>query len=88
MTSVRVTVSGQVQGVWYRQSCADVAIAAGVHGWVRNNADGAVEAMLEGSAEAVERVVSWMRVGPRLAVVEHVRVTDERPTGAGSFVVR
>lgn len=88
MVSVRVTVSGRVQGVWYRQSCADVAIAAGVHGWVRNKSDGTVEAMLEGGAGAVEQVISWMRVGPSRAVVEDVRVTDEPPTGATSFVIR
>lgn len=85
---VRVVVSGRVQGVWYRQSCRDIAVAAGVRGWVRNNPDGTVEAVLEGDAEAVERVVAWMRTGPDRAIVAALHRTDEDPTGATSFVVR
>lgn len=88
MVRARVIVSGRVQGVWYRQTCQDVALAAGVRGWVRNNADGTVEAVLEGGAEAVERVVAWMRVGPRHAVVDEVRVTYEPPAHERSFAVR
>lgn len=88
MIRVRVIVSGQVQGVWYRQSCRDVARAAGVRGWVRNIADGTVEAVLEGDTEAVERVVAWMRVGPSRAVVDDLRLTNEPPTGESSFGVR
>jgi acylphosphatase len=88
MVCVRVTVSGRVQGVWFRHSCADVAIEAGVHGWVRNNPDGTVEALLEGEPDAVERVVAWMRIGPRRAFVEDVLVAEEEPTGASAFEVR
>ena len=85
---VRVVVTGRVQGVWFRQSCRDVAVAAGVHGWVRNRADGRVEAVLEGDQEAVDAVVEWMRLGPRHAVVHDVQLTVEQPEGARSFVVR
>ena len=88
MSRARVVVSGHVQGVWYRQSCRDVAVAAGVQGWVRNKADGTVEAVLEGEPEAVERVLTWMRVGPSRAVVADVRVTHEPPEQESSFVVR
>lgn len=88
MVRVRVVVSGRVQGVWYRQSCREVADAAGVRGWVRNNRDGNVEALLEGEREAVEQVLAWMRVGPRSAVVDGLTVTDEEPGDERSFVVR
>jgi acylphosphatase len=88
MIRARVIASGRVQGVWYRQSCRDVAMSAGVRGWVRNNADGTVEAVLEGDEAAVERVVAWMRTGPPGAVVEDLRVANEPPEGARSFEVR
>ncbi len=84
----RIFVEGRVQGVWYRQSCQQVAIAEGVAGWVRNNDDGSVEAALEGDPEAVERVVSWMRIGPPRAVVTRVKVVDETPRDEQGFRVR
>jgi len=85
---VRAIVSGQVQGVWYRQSCRQVAEAEGVHGWVGNNVDGTVEAVLEGDEEAVERVLAWMRSGPPRAVVEELRRTDEAPRGEAGFTIK
>jgi acylphosphatase len=84
----RVVVSGRVQGVWYRESCRREAEALGVAGWVRHNRDGTVEAALEGDRAAVEKLVAWMRAGPRLAVVTDIAVTDEPPTGAHGFDVR
>lgn len=84
----RVIVKGRVQGVWYRQSCQNEALAAGVAGWVRNNDDGTVEAVLEGDAAAVDRVLSWMRLGPSRALVTGVQIMDEPPRGEQSFGVR
>ena len=83
-----VWVSGRVQGVWFRQSCADEARAAGVTGWVRNCADGRVEAVFEGPGHAVDRMVAWCRVGPPRAVVENVDVVREEPEGLSGFSVR
>ena len=77
-----------MQGVWYRQSCQFEAVAAGVAGWVRNNDDGTVEAVLEGDAAAVDRVLSWIRSGPSRAVVTGVEIMDEPPRGEQSFKVR
>jgi acylphosphatase len=84
----RVIVSGRVQGVWYRESCRREAIARNVRGWTRNNRDGTVEAVLEGSHRDVEQVVTWMRVGPPRAVVMDVEVHHEAPHGEQGFVVR
>ena len=77
-----------MQGVWYRQSCQHQALDAGVAGWVRNNDDGTVEAVLEGDADAVERVVAWMRSGPPRAVVTRVEHREEPPRGEQGFKVR
>jgi acylphosphatase len=83
----RVVVHGRVQGVFYRDTCRREALAAGLAGWVRNLPDGSVEAAFEGPAEAVERLVTWTRTGPRHAHVENVDVYDEEPRGESGFAV-
>ena len=84
----RVLVTGLVQGVWFRQTTADVAREAGVAGWVRNLPDGRVEALLEGEPMAVEAVVAWCHRGPPAARVDSIDITDVPPTGAADFAVR
>ena len=81
-------VSGLVQGVWFRDSCREQARAAGVRGFVRNRADGSVEAELEGPEAAVERVVAWCRVGPPRARVGEVGVERIETVGEPGFRVR
>jgi len=82
-----VWIRGRVQGVWFRQSCADAAKQAGVCGWVRNLPDGRVEAVFEGSDSAVEQMVRWCRHGPPRAVVSTVEVTAEESEGCDGFEV-
>ena len=84
----RALVGGRVQGVWFRESCRDQAVAVGVAGWVRNLADGRVEVVLEGPPAAVEEVLAWCRRGPRRARVDRVDVVDEGPVGERGFRVR
>jgi acylphosphatase len=81
-------VAGRVQGVWFRESCRDQALAVGVSGWVRNLADGRVEVVLEGPPATVEEVVTWCRRGPRRARVDGVDVVEEAPVGEQGFRVR
>lgn len=83
----RVTLTGRVQGVFFRDSCRREALAKGVVGWVRNRGDGAVEAALEGEEEAVDLMVAWMRAGPRQASVEAVDVREEEPVGEHDFTI-
>lgn len=83
-----VKVSGRVQGVWYRETCRRVATDLGLAGWVRNNVDGTVEAVVEGDPAAADRLVAWMREGPRRAVVTEVEVREEEPRGVHGFAVR
>lgn len=81
-------ISGRVQGVFFRQQARRVAQAADCSGWVRNRADGRVEAVIEGAPEAVERVVTWCHEGPERAVVERVETHEEEPEGLRGFEVR
>ena len=66
-----VRVHGMVQGVGFRHATVRHAHALGIRGWVANCADGTVEAMLQGPANQVDRMLSWLRHGPPSA-----RVTD------------
>jgi acylphosphatase len=84
----RVVVKGLVQGVFFRDSVRRRADREGVAGWVRNCQDGSVEAVFEGSSEAVERLVAFCREGPRGARVEGVERFDEAPEGMSGFSVR
>ena len=65
----RLEICGRVQGVYYRGSMVSQAKALGVRGWVRNRLDGSVEAVVQGRAHEVNRIVEWARRGPPHAVV-------------------
>lgn len=86
--SRRVVVHGHVQGVFFRDSVRERARAHGVAGWACNRSDGAVEAVLEGSPEAVEKVVRFCQAGPERAEVEEVEVREEEPEGLREFEIR
>lgn len=81
----RVVVDGRVQGVFFRDTCRRVAGRHGVRGWVANRHDGRVEAVFEGSRDAVGRMLLWCRQGPSSAVVTAVDVVDEEPLGEAGF---
>jgi acylphosphatase len=84
----RVAVQGHVQGVFFRETTRRRALADGVAGWVRNLPDGSVEAVFEGERDAVDRLVAFMRDGPRGARVDWVDVVSEEPEGLSGFGVR
>jgi acylphosphatase len=75
-----VTISGRVQGVYFRGTVKDMAESMGLHGWVRNLTDGRVEAVFEGEADDVRRMVSWCQKGPPAARVDDVSTEWESPT--------
>lgn len=81
-------MTGRVQGVWFRDSTRREAVARDVAGWVRNRADGTVEAVFEGDPFAVGQCVSWCRQGPTRAVVTDVDVTEEPVEGLVGFTIR
>lgn len=84
----QVFVAGKVQGVGYRLSTVRQARRLGLDGWVRNLADGRVEAVFEGERAIVEEIVNWCRLGPRTAVVKDVTVKWSEPEGWRGFDLR
>jgi len=84
----RIRATGRVQGVFFRDSTREEAERRGVAGWVRNCADGSVEAVFEGEPEAVEALLAFARGGPGSARIEALDVADEEPEGLHGFDVR
>jgi acylphosphatase len=82
-----VVVRGRVQGVFFRAETRDRARSLGLSGWVRNNADGTVEAVFEGERDRVDSMVEWCRRGPAHADVDDVEVTWGEPQGEAGFAV-
>lgn len=70
----QLTIVGQVQGVGYRYAMSRKAAALGICGWVRNRIDGNVEALIQGSPDAVAAMMVWARHGPSAARVERIEV--------------
>jgi len=73
--AVRVSISGRVQGVWFRGWTVDQARSRSLDGWVRNRADGTVEAIFVGPADLVDEMVAACYEGPPTADVVEVGVT-------------
>tara|TARA_Y100000588_G_scaffold127315_1_gene139556 strand:- start:581 stop:880 length:300 start_codon:yes stop_codon:yes gene_type:complete len=86
-TAVRVRISGQVQGVWFRAWISKRAVDLDLDGWVRNRSDGTVEALFAGPQPAVERMVTDCRDGPSAASVSEVitGLTSETVTPGSGF---
>jgi acylphosphatase len=84
----RIRVTGRVQGVFFRAWTREQAQRLGVAGWVRNCADGSVEALVEGEEAAVEAMIASMRQGPEGARVVALESEAIAPSGAKSFEVK
>ena len=78
MKRVRVYISGRVQGVFFRAETQRVAQGFNITGWVRNMADGRVEAVFVGDDADIDKMLAWCYIGPSAARVEEV-LTEEEP---------
>lgn len=86
---VHLKIKGYVQGVFYRATARETALRLGLTGWVRNRPDGSVEAVAEGTEEAVDHFIEWCQSGPSGASVQNVEVRRELATGEfPSFQIR
>ena len=88
ITNLRVSVSGKVQGVFFRASVKKVADVLGVRGWVRNEHNGSVSLEAEGEEEMVYKLIDFCHHGPDNAVVEKVSITLGVIVGYDSFEIR
>jgi DNA ligase D-like protein (predicted 3'-phosphoesterase) len=86
--AVRAVLRGKVQGVFFRDATRDRAGELGVLGWVRNADDGTVQVHAEGSEQAVEGLLEFLREGPPAARVEAVEVEEAKVEGHEQFAVR
>lgn len=87
--TVQLRIHGRVQGVGYRDWTVRTAREFGVTGWVRNRADGSVEALATGEADRIDRFVDACRQGPRLAFVSSLKaVMVEAVPGLADFSQR
>lgn len=83
--TIRLRITGRVQGVGYRDALRREAERLGVTGWVRNLTDGSVEAVVQGSADAVRALQRWAHAGPDLARVERVEAGPPAPEHDRSY---
>ena len=88
MRSVRLTITGRVQGVGYRIWAERTAASFGIRGWVRNRADGSVELQAIGDDQAIVTLIEACRVGPRAAAVTDVAVAESENDGSQGFGAR
>ncbi len=86
--TVHVLISGRVHGVWYRGWTRETADRLGIDGWVRNRANGTVEAVFSGSPGAVAEMLRLCAEGPPHAHVTDVRIIEEGGSVAPGFAVR
>ena len=86
--SVRLRITGRVQGVGYRAWALQLAARLGLRGWVRNRADGSVEALAIGEDETVARMIEACGEGPFGARVADVAVSDAEDDGSTGFCAK
>jgi acylphosphatase len=89
MLTRRVLIEGYVQGVGYRHFARRAALRLRLSGWVRNRADGTVEALISGPPEAIEAMLAELRRGPLGADVRSVRLaeTEGETWDSGVFAI-
>ncbi len=86
MTAKRLTISGRVHGVGFRDWMVARAEALGLSGWVRNRRDGTVEALVDGDTAAVEELMRACRRGPPLAEVTAIEEDLAEPPAEPGFL--
>ena len=88
LQTISITVSGIVQGVYYRQSTKEKAMELGIAGIVKNLPDGNVHILATGTNEQLDQLVQWCRVGPRNAQVDSVDVKSVNRQEFLGFVIQ
>ena len=76
MKTIRLTIRGKVQGVFYRATAKEIADVLGVKGWVKNLPDRNVEITATATGESLQKFTGWCKQGPPRAKVDDV-IVDE-----------
>jgi len=87
MTARRYIVKGRVQGVGFRYFTHRIAQELGVRGWVKNLPNGTVEVYAEGDEDPIEQLLTGIKKGPFLGLVEDVEVGEVEPEGYQGFSI-
>jgi acylphosphatase len=88
MPSVHLIIKGRVQGVCYRACARDEALGLSLSGWVKNTAQGTVEAFATGPHDALRQFIDWCRHGPPDALVTDITVESAPETVFPDFAIR
>ena len=78
-TQIKVIIKGLVQGVFYRVHTKNTADRLGIKGYVKNLANGSVEAVFEGDPPVVDQMIDWCHKGPEMSRVDHVKTQEIKP---------
>ena len=88
MQAKRIKVTGIVQGVYFRASTQEQAKQLGIKGWCKNEPDGSVLIIAEGSEEELNALVEWCHKGPSNASLEKVFVESIEASGFEGFEIK
>ena len=86
--AIHLIIKGRVQGVYYRASAKQAADKLGITGWVKNTPGGDVEALAQGTDEAIDQFIDWCKQGPERAIVKEVVVSKALDEELDSFDVK
>ena len=87
MPTIRLHITGEVQGVFYRATAKKVADKLKITGWIKNTKDGDVEAIVSGGENEIQEFINWCKKGPEKAIVEEIIVTPEKEKTFTDFEV-
>lgn len=88
MEHINITITGRVQGVWFRKYTHSKANQLGLHGYVKNRYDGSVYAEAEGDKATLDKFIAWCHVGSPLSDVKEVKWESGEVVGYKGFEVR
>ena len=86
--TLRIRITGKVQGVWYRQHTREKALELGVSGWVCNESDGSVSVTATGDASVLEKLVDWCHTGSPRSQVSGITIQEELLQEFDSFIIK
>ncbi|MEO7263809.1 MAG: acylphosphatase [Ferruginibacter sp.] len=87
MPTIHLRIQGDVQGVFYRASAKKIAEEIGVKGWIKNTANGNVEALVSASEDQLKQFKAWCSKGPAKALVTRLEETEQEEISFAEFCI-